>query len=309
MEKKSFINRAIRAITHPRLLLEYNLGKLAPYIKNDRLYIKLKYRLFVGGKCNIDCPKTFQEKLQWIKLNDRKSIYHQMVDKYDVKKYIADCVGEMYNIPTIGIWNSFEEIDFDLLPNAFVLKGTFDSGSYYICKDKSKINKSDIKKKLYINWKKDYYVYSREWPYKGLKHRIIAEPLLEDSTCKYLRDFKFYCFNGEPKIFYITSDKGGELPIRQDFFDINGRHLDIQDEHYTNNPIQIPPLPINLKTMVKMCYRLARNTYHLRVDFYEINGKIYCGELTFFEAGGFCCFVPQKYNLILGDWIKLPIDK
>ena len=275
----------------------------------DKIYLKWKYKKHLGKKLNLDHPVLFQEKLHWLKLHDRKPIYHQMVDKFEAKKIITEYVGEEYVIPTLGIYNSFEEIDFDKLPNQFVLKCTFDSGSYYICRDKTKLNIDEVKEKLMVNWKKDYYIWSREWPYKGLKHRIIAEPLLVDDKFPYLRDFKFYCFNGEPKLFYITSDKGGDLPTRQDFFDISGNHLEIQDQHYTNNPIKSPDLPQNLSKMVEMCRILAKDTYHLRVDYYEINGHIYCGEFTFFEAGGFCNFTPEKYNRILGDWIKLPYEK
>ena len=275
----------------------------------DGIYLKWKYKKILGKKLNLNHPVLFQEKLQWLKLHVRKPIYHQMVDKVEAKRYIADKVGSEYIIPTLGVYNSFEEIDFDKLPNQFVLKGTFDSGSFYICKDKSIIDIEEVKKKLTVNWKYDYYIWSREWPYKGLPHRIIAEPLLVDNECPYLRDFKFYCFNGEPKIFYITSDKGMGLPTRQDFFDTEGNHLDIQDKHYSNNPVKQPDLPKYLGKMVEMCKVLAKETYHLRVDFYEVNGHIYCGEFTFYEAGGFCEFVPDKYNRILGDWIKLPTEK
>ena len=153
-----------------------------------------------------------------------------------------------------------------------------------------------------------YYKVSREWQYKGLKSRIIAEPLLKDNRFPYLRDFKFYCFNGEPKVFYITSDKGGNLPTRQDFFDIDGNHIDLEDIHYTNNPVKAPDLPEHLDEMIALARLLAKNTYHLRVDFYEVNGKIYVGELTLEEAAGFCSFQPEQWNYRLGEWIHLPID-
>lgn len=299
------INKLIKALTSPRLVAQYLWCKAAPYIKNDRLFIKVKYRLFLEQKCNLDNPKTFQEKLQWIKLNDRKEIYHQMVDKVEVKKFIAEMVGEEYVIPTIGVYDRFEDIDFDALPNEFIIKNTHDSGSYYICTDKSKLDKEAAKEKLDVHKDNDYYIYHREWPYKGLKHRIIIEPLLHDDSCPYLRDFKFYTFNGEPKLFYVTSDKGMGLPTKQDFFDCQGNHLEIQDIHYPNNP-QTPSLPINLEKMVEFSRILAKDTYHLRVDFYEVNGLIYVGEMTFFEGAGFCAFTPEKYNCILGDWIAIP---
>lgn len=276
---------------------------------SDEDFLKRKYKLKFGESLDLENPQKFQEKLQWVKLNDRKPIYHQMVDKYDAKKFISERVGEQYVIPTLGIWEKFDDIDFDSLPNKFIIKNTHDSGNYYICKDKLKLDKKVMKSRLRIKTlNRDYYVENREWPYKGLKPRIIAEPLLEDINAPYLRDFKFYCFNGEPRIFYITSDKGGNLPTKQDFFDIEGNHLDIQDISYPNNPVKTPDLPINLSEMVELCKSLSRDTYHLRVDLYEINGKVYVGELTFFEGSGFCAFSPEKYNLLLGEWIKLPID-
>lgn len=307
MVTKTFINRAFKALMHPNLILHFILGQLAPYISNDRMYIRMKYRLNLRRKCNLDTPKMFQEKLQWIKLNDRKPIYHQMVDKIEAKKFIADKIGEEYVIPMLGMWERFEDIDFDALPDRFILKCSFDSGSYYICKDKSKLNKEEIKKHLLVNWKHDYYCYSREWPYKGLKHRILAEPLLNDDTGEYLTDYKFYTFNGVPMFFYVTSNRGGEGGLKEDFFDVNGILMQLNQEGYYNNP-KTPLLPKNLSRMIDFAAKLAKGTYHLRVDFYEVAGKLYCGELTFFDGGGFCLFTPDKYNRIIGDWIKLPMD-
>lgn len=295
-------------IKKPLLFIHNKTWLLLAKTLSDKQYIRFKYFVTLKKRIDLNNPVLFQEKLQWIKLNDRKEVYHKMVDKYEVKKFIENEVGNDYVIPTLGVWDSFNEIDFDKLPNQFILKPTFDSGSYYICKDKSTLNIKEVKRKLLTNWGNDYYIWSREWPYKGLKQRIIAEPLLEDLNEKYLRDFKFYCFNGEPEIFYITSDKCGNLPVRQDFFDLEGNHLEIEDVNYRNNPIKPPKLPVNLKKMIDLCKVFAKNTYHLRVDFYEVDGKLYLGEFTFFEGGGFCKFTPEKYNRVLGDWIKLPTD-
>ncbi len=278
-------------------------------LSNEEAYVRKLYRSECHHELDLSRPILFSEKLQWLKINDHKEIYHTMVDKFDCKSLINNIIGENYTIPTLGIWNSFEEIDFDLLPNRFILKPTFDSGTYYICKDKNNIDLKQVKHRLYKYWKTGFYYQSKEWPYKGLKRRIMAEPLLKDDNCPYLRDFKFYCFNGEPKIFYITSDKGGNLPTRENFFDIQGNPLEIEDVHYSKNPVAAPSLPVHLDKMVELSRSLSKGTYHLRVDFYEINGKVYCGELTFFERGGFCEFVPEEWNKTLGDWIKLPIDK
>lgn len=276
--------------------------------ESDRHYITRKFQRMLGYKPNLDHPKTFQEKLQWIKLNDRKPIYHDMVDKVTAKQFIIDKLGdENLCIPTLGVYNSYEDIDFEALPDEFILKCTHDSGSYCICADKKAFDKKKAKERLLVNFKYDYFYFSREWPYQGLKHRIIAEPLLHDGTGTYLRDYKFYTFNGEPKFFYTTSDRENKDGVREDFFDIEGNLLDINQLGYYNNPIT-PALPQNLEKMVEMARVLAKDTYHLRVDFYEVNGKVYVGEMTFFDGGGFVAFDPEKYNRILGDWINLPID-
>ena len=295
-------------LKHPNDIGVILLGRIGGWLP-DKAYLKAKFRLVMGYPLNLNEPRTFAEKLQWLKLYDRKPVYHQMVDKVESKKFIDAILGSGYTIPTLGVFDSFEQIDWDTLPQQFVLKATHDSGSYYIVKDKNTIDKQKCKKQLYIHWNKDYYKGHREWQYKDLRCRIIAEPLLVDNGSSYLRDFKFYCFNGEPKVFYITSDKGGVLPTRQDFFDINGNHIDLEDAHYSKNPVKAPDLPIHLDDMISIARKLAKDTYHLRVDFYEINGQVYVGELTLCEAAGFCSFVPDHWNYTLGKWIHLPIDK
>lgn len=308
--KKNIFTRSFKAITHPRLLAGYILDKNASRISDDRKYIKWKYWLTFGEKCDLDNPKTFQEKLQWIKLNDRKEIYHQMVDKYDAKKFIKERVGEEYVIPTLGIWERFEDIDFDSLPNQFIIKNTHDSGTYFICKDKSQLDIKEVRKRLLIDERKeDYYVFSREWPYKGLKHRIIAEPLI--ATPETLREYKFFCFNGEPKFYQsITERNHIEGPILQ-FFNLQNERMEIIDAHYKSRQDfnTLKTCPNSLKKMLMISKTVSEYTYFLRVDFFELDDKVYCGEFTFFENGGWCKFTPEKYNRILGDWIKLPIDK
>lgn len=293
--------------SNPRIILHYLFAKISPYIKNDVRYIKWKYWINIGERCNLKAPTTFQEKLQWLKLNDHKPIYHDMVDKCEAKRFITERVGEEYVIPTIGVWDRFEDINWESLPNEFIVKNTNDSGTYCICTDKSKLDIEAIKRRLSVTWEKDYSNFSREWPYKGLKQRIIIEPLLHDEDSPYLTDYKFFTFNGKPKFYYTTSNRGSEGGLKEDFFDINGNLLEFNQEGYYNNP-RTPALPVNLVKMVEFSQILAKDTYHLRVDFYEVNGSLYVGEMTFFDGGGFCSFSPLKYNKIIGDWIKLPID-
>lgn len=271
---------------------------------SDELYIKLQFRYFMHYSLNLRNPQTFQEKLQWLKLYDRKPVYSQMVDKYESKKFIEARVGKSYVIPTIGIYDNVNQINFDKLPKAYIVKTTHDSASYIIVKDNKQADRKHIKSFFSKRLKRTYYYSEREWPYKNVKPRIIIEELLSDGS-EELRDYKFYCFNGEPKFFYITSNRNGIGGLKEDFFDVDGTLMELNQKGYYNNP-QIPQLPKNLSKMLNFSKKLAENTYHLRVDFYEVSGKLYCGELTFFDGGGFCSFVPEKYNKIFGDWIKLP---
>lgn len=277
-------------------------------LKSDKLYIRVRYLKRVHRWCNLRHPKNFTEKLQWIKLNDRKEIYHKMVDKVEAKKFISERIGGEYVIPTIGVWESFDDIDFDSLPEQFIIKNTFDSGSYYICTDKSRLNIEEVRQKLLSAWDRDYYVHSREWPYKGLKKRIIAEPLLKDDKWGALKDYKIFTFNGEPKIYFTVSDRGMEGGFKQDFMDFEGNLMPFNQIGFHGSD-RCPEPPRNLHKMVEFSRILAKDTYHLRVDFYEVNGKVYVGELTFFDAGGWFPFYPKKYERLLGDWIKLPTDK
>lgn len=302
------IRKIITVVKNPRSLLYVPIYKFSKYIKNDVFYLKCLYLIRMGKILDLNCPKLFSEKLQWLKLNHRKPIFHTMVDKYDVKKYISDKIGEQYAIPTLGLWNRFEEIDFAKLSDKFILKCTHDCGSYYICKDKSSFDYEKCKTKINKGLQRNQYLLSREWPYKDLKRRIIAEPLLQDHINEFIIDYKFYCFNGDPKMLYIGTNRGKEDGLCEDFFDINGNHLEIRQKGYKNNSDR-PNLPVNFNKMIELSKILSKETIHLRVDFYEINNQIYVGELTFFDGGGLFQFEPKKYDRIVGDWLELPIKK
>ena len=202
------MNKTIHHLLHPREGASLVLRNYLKDCFSDKTYLQILYYLTFGKKLDLEHPKTFQEKLQWIKLYDRKPIYHTMVDKYECKEFISSRVGGGYTIPTLGIYNSFEEIEWEKLPEKFIMKATHDSGSYYLVKDKKKLNLKECKKRLCAHWNQDYYSFYREWQYKGIKPRIIVEPLLNDGKGEYLTDYKFYTFNGEPKILYITSNRG-----------------------------------------------------------------------------------------------------
>ena len=238
--------------------------------------------------------------MQWLKLHDRKDVYKVMVDKYEVKKYVADLIGSEYIIPTLGIWNKFEEINFNDLPNEFVLKCTHDSGGVFLCRDKSKMNLKNIRIKFKLMLNRNFYYRNREWPYKSIKHRIIAEKFMGNN----LNDYKLFCFNGEPELILVCSDRKEKSGLKEDFFDKNWNHLDIKRPKHPNSTKKINR-PENLNNMIELSRKLSSGTKFLRVDFYEIGGKLYFGELTFFPAGGFETFEPAEWELKLGDLLKI----
>ena len=267
--------------------------------------MKLLYRERIGQKLNLSNPKTFNEKLQWLKLHDRKSIYTTMVDKYEVKKYVANIIGKKYIIPTLGVYDSFDEIDFDILPNQFVIKCTHDSGGIVIVKDKKILNIEEARKKINASLNTNYYYSGREWPYKNVVPRIIVEPYLEDGQYDELRDYKFFCFNGICKLMFIASNRQGEGDTYFDFYDEKGKHLKIINGHPMNP--KIPKLPRNFKKMKELSEILAQDIPHVRVDFYEINGKIYFGELTLYHWSGFTKFQPNEWDLKLGELLEIDL--
>lgn len=268
----------------------------------DEEYLKRKFRACTGGELNLENPQTFNEKLQWLKLNNRKPEYTLMVDKYRVRDYIADTIGEEYLIPLLGVWKDPEEIDFDALPEQFVLKCNHNSGlGMCICKDKSKLDIAKVKRELKKGLAQDYYLTGREWPYKDVIRRIVAEQYIEDAADDALTDYKFFCFNGDAKIMYISKDNGRNP--RTDFFDMDFKHLPIRVKDPQAE--KTPTKPEHFDKMKHIAETLSKNIPHLRVDFYCVNGKIYVGELTFFHMSGLTIITPEEWNLRLGSWIKL----
>ena len=268
----------------------------------DEAFLKRKFKLVMGHELDLESPKTFNEKLQWLKLYDRKPLYTKLVDKYEVRKYIAEKIGEEYLIHLVGgPWDSPDEIDFDALPDRFVLKCTHDSGGVIICKDKSKLDIPAAKAKLNKRLKRNYYWVNREWPYKDVPHRIIAEKYMEDESGE-LRDYKVLCFNGEPKL--IELHMGRFTKHTQDFYDTQWKRQDIiQGSPMADEPT---PRPVFLDDMLKMSSELSKDFPHIRVDWYGIEGKLYLGELTMYDASGLCAFDLEEWDSELGSWIELP---
>ena len=272
---------------------------------SDKFIIKTMYKLGTGKKLNLDNPVTYNEKLQWLKLYDRNPTYTQMVDKYEVKNYVANIIGEDRVIPTLGVWDKFEDIDFDKLPNEFVLKCTHDSGGVVICKDKANFDVKKAKKKLKKSLRKNYFYKNREWPYKDVKPRIIAEKYMVDESGYELKDYKFFCFDGEVKYLFIAKDRDNpNEETKFDFFDENFNHLPITNGHPNSEPPYFKP--DGFEEMKELASKLSKGIPQLRVDFYNINGKIYFGELTFYHWSGFVPFNPPEWDKIFGDNIKLP---
>lgn len=305
MKIKRYLNALYKFITNKDYRFLILSGQGFYDNMDDEAYLKRKYKACMGREIHLDSPQTFNEKLQWLKLHDRKPEYTTMVDKYAVKMYVADIIGEKYIIPTLGVWNHFDEIDFDKLPNQFVLKCTHDSGGIVICKDKNKLDLKSAKKKIEKSLKQNYYWSGREWPYKDVKPRIIAEEYMIDESGYELKDYKFFCFNGEPKMMFIATDRGSDTKF--DFYDMEFNHLPFTNGHPNANK-QIKK-PKNYSTMLALSAKLSFGIPHVRVDFYNINGKIYFGELTFFHWSGLVPFEPEEWDYKLGSWLKLPERK
>lgn len=305
MKIKRYLNTLYKFITNKDYRFLILSGQGFYDNMDDEAYLKRKYKACMGKEIHLDSPQTFNEKLQWLKLHDRKPEYTTMVDKYAVKMYVADIIGEKYIIPTLGVWNHFDEIDFDKLPNQFVLKCTHDSGGIVICKDKNKLDLKSAKKKIEKSLKQNYYWSGREWPYKDVKPRIIAEEYMIDESGYELKDYKFFCFNGEPKMMFIATDRGSDTKF--DFYDMEFNHLPFTNGHPNANK-QIKK-PKNYSTMLALSAKLSFGIPHVRVDFYNINGKIYFGELTFFHWSGLVPFEPEEWDYKLGSWLKLPERK
>lgn len=271
----------------------------------DSLYIRLFYFTTTGQKLNLKHPTGYNEKLNWLKLNDKHPEYAKLVDKLAVREHIKQVLGEEYLFPLYGYWKSFDEIDFDALPNEFVLKCNHDSGSVKIIRDKSsltQLDKKELKKFYEHRLSHDFFYAGREYPYKGLPRYIIAEQFMKDENgAVSIEDYKFFCFNGEPKIMFVATDRA--IDCKFDFFDMEFRHLPITNIHpNAGEKIQKPAL---FDEMKEIATRLSKGMKQVRIDLYEIGGKIYFGEYTFFHGGGTVLFQPDEWEQTLGSWIDL----
>lgn len=271
----------------------------------DSLYLKIMFRLKMGYKLNLKKPQTFNEKLQWLKLYNRKPEYTQMVDKSEAKTIAENILGKGYVIPTLGVWDKFEDIDFNSLPDRFVLKTTNGGGGggVIICRDKSKLNLVSAAEQLKSSLKASIYRNLKEWPYKNVKPRILAEKFMVDESGE-LRDYKFYCFNGEPKVFLVASERFSGHRTYFDYFDMEGNHLPFT-QGGMNNPVT-PELPSTFEEMKQVATKLSHGLPHVRIDLYSVDEKVYFGEFTFFDSSGFEKFTPREWDDVFGNWLNLP---
>ena len=282
--------------------------KAARLLPNS-LYIKLQYHSILGTWPNLKNPQTFNEKIQWLKLRDRKPVFTMMADKYLVKDYIEKNLGKEYVIPTYGVWNRVEDIDYDGLPNQFVLKCTHDSGSVIVCRNKKKLNIEEANQKLRASMKKNGYWYGREWPYKDIPHRIIAEQYLEDPDSETIRDYKFFCFNGTPRFIYISEGLETHATAHISFYGFDGKEMPFHRDDY--KPFDVnPQMPSNLEEMRQLSEKLANiiPCPFVRTDFYSISGKTYFSEITFTPCSGLMPITPREWDSTIGSWLDLTKD-
>ena len=273
------------------------------FILDDKKYLKMSYYIFMKEKLNINNPETFNEKLQWLKLYDRNPEYTKMVDKYDVKEYVSNIVGKEYVIQTLDLYDKFDNKKKKKMPNKFVLKCTHDSGSTIVCENKSYFNKKEVRKKIRKALRENYFYSCREWPYKNVKPRILIEKFMGNR----LNDYKLFCFNGKVETILVCSNREGVFK-NTDFYDKNWKLMPFTRENHENNPEGIKK-PEKLEEMIRIAEKLSSNIPFVRVDLYEINKKIYFGELTFYPSGGFEGFKPREWDKKLGDKLQLPQEK
>jgi len=272
----------------------------------DKMYLQCIWRDNMGYELDVENPQTFNEKLQWLKLYNRKSVYTTMVDKATAKEYVASIIGEEYIIPTYGVYNTFDEIDFGGLPNQFVIKSTHDSGGVYICKDKSKLDKEKARSITEGRFGVNVYHNFREWPYKNVKPRILVEKYMENEECNGLVDYKFYCFNGKAKYLYVSEGLENHKTAKISFLTLDWEFAPFGRSDFSPFSI-LPPQPSRFKEMVKIANILAERHPFIRVDLYQVKNKIYFSELTFYPCAGMMPFEPKEWDYKLG--LELTLEK
>ena len=280
----------------------YNIfvNKILANVLSDKPFISLVYFLNFRRKINLTPPKSFNEKLNWLKLYDHNPVYKSLADKYEVKNFVSQVIGEKYVVPCYGVWDSSDEIDFNNLPKQFVLKTTHNSSGVFVCRDKELLDMEKIKEELNKSLKRKYYKHTREWVYKEIAPRIIADEYLDDGSGHELKDYKFWCFNGEPRMMYITN-KGKE--IFENFYDMDFNVLNINHGF----PRRFPEYekPECFEEMKVLARQLSSNIPFVRIDFFYVNKRIYFGEFTFYDWAGLRPFKKYEMDCELGKFISI----
>ena len=304
MNIRRLLNAGKKYLTSPDYRFLINAGFGIYNKMPDDKYLKRKFKACVGYELNLEKPTSFNEKLQWLKLYDRNPEYTMMVDKIAVREFVRETIGQEYLIPCLGTWNDPADIDFEALPNRFVLKCNHNSGlGMYICKDKTKLNISRVKRNLQKGLAQNYYLTGREWPYKDVPPQIIAEAYMEDANGR-LDDYKFMCFNGQVKCSFVCTDRFSDKGLHITFFDPDWNVMPFERSYPAVK--EGLPKPSQYEKMVELAQTLSKGIPFVRVDFYEADGKIYFGEMTFYPGCGFEAFQPEQWDKTLGDWITLP---
>lgn len=299
------MNKLVKAIKDPRAALSVLVRKLGKNL-DDEAYLRLMYLAYYSKRLNLDAPKDYSEKMQWLKLNHRRPVYTRMADKYAVKELVSNAIGSEYVIPCYGLWDRFDEIPFNLLPDSFVLKCTHDSGSFAICNDKKSFDKEVARAKLERGLAQNFFQVFREWPYKDIKPRIIAEEYIPSLGHPESVEYKITCCGGEVK--FVTVCGGiahSDYALRSnDHYTKDWKRLDWY-AFYKPKGGDIPKTG-QIEEMIELSEKLTAGIPYVRVDWYVVDGRVYFGEFTFYTWAGFLRFTPRKWDRILGDMIKLP---
>ena len=303
--KRPFYN-AFHSLLYDRRHLLSALCVRFGFLFSDEAYLKMMYRLELEKSLNLNNPETYNDKLQWLKLYYHRPEFTVMADKIAVKQYVAERIGDQYVVPLLGVWNSVEEIEWDKLPRQFVLKTNHDGGNYgvIICRDKSTFNRKGAENRLKASLRRNTYLLGREWPYKNIPRKVFAEQFIENTSDGDLPDYKFFCFDGKVKLMYVASERQSSTGVKIDYFDEQFNHLALRQSH--PNAAKVPPRPLQFELMKQLAEELSKGIPHVRVDFFEANGKVYFSEFTFFTFGGWAAFHPEEYDTILGSYITLP---
>ena len=300
----------LEELREPRRLFQKVINRYPGLLRwmDDETYLRLFYRMATGRRLNLQQPQTFNEKLQWLKLHDRRDIYTTMVDKCGAKRFVSERIGAEYVIPTLGVWDSFEEIDLDSLPVPFVLKCTHDSGGLVVCTDRRGFDREAARRKINRRLRHNFYGYGREWPYKNVRPRIIAEPYLREPDGSALKDYKLFCFGGVPRMTLVCSGRFGDEGLREDFYGEDWEPLPLRRPGHAGSDAPVPR-PGPYERMKAIAARLSEGIPFARIDLYLVGDRVYFGEITLYPTGGFEGFCPEEADLRLGRLIALPGER